>query len=213
MDLRFKHPFSALICGPSSSGKSFFVEKFLNNVELMCDTKFKEIIWCYAVWQPLYSRLSKKNICKFHEGLPNIDTIVPAERGEPHARLLIVDDLMREADSSVVDIFTKFSHHKNISVIFISQNLFFQGKGARDISLNASYIVCFKQPRDMSQFFHLCRQVYPKCPLFLQEAYFDATARPHSYLLLDLKQNTDDSLRFRTNIFPSENLTIYQPKT
>lgn len=211
MDLRWKHPYCALICGPSGSGKSFFVEEFINHVNEVCDTQYKDIIWCYGMWQPLYTRLLEGNKCTFIEGLPKLDKIISSEELEPLPRLIIIDDLMRESDASVTDLFTKGSHHKNLSVIFISQNLFYQGKGSRDMSLNSNYIVCFKNPRDQSQFLHLARQVYPKFPLFLQEAYFDATKRPHGYLLLDLKQSTDDSLRFRTNIFPNEKMTIYQP--
>ena len=42
-----------------------------------------------------------------------------------------------------------------------------------------------------------------KCnPKALYEAYLEATKQPHGYVLLDLPQNTDNLLRFRTNIFP-----------
>ncbi|XP_011859145.1 PREDICTED: uncharacterized protein LOC105556661 [Vollenhovia emeryi] len=121
-------------------------------------------------------------------------------------KLLIIDDLMRESSSSdaIVDLITKGSHHKNLSVILISQNLFHQGRGQRDISLNANYIVVFKNPRDRAQIRHLARQVSPDDPKFLEEAYYDATSRPHGYLLLDLKQSTPDEYRFRTCIFPDD---------
>ena len=51
--------------------------------------------------------------------------------------LMILDDLMRETNASIVDIFTKGSHHRQISVFYITQNLFHQGRGQRDISLKA----------------------------------------------------------------------------
>lgn len=45
------------------------------------------------------------------------------------------------------------------------------------------------------------------------EAYNDAVKRTYGYLLVDLKPNTDDSLRLRTNIFPDEAPQIvYVPK-
>ncbi|CAH0403841.1 unnamed protein product [Chilo suppressalis] len=99
---------------------------------------------------------------------------------------------------------TKGSHHRNLSVIFITQNLFHQGKGQRDISLNANYIVIFKNPRYRSQIQHLARQVCPENTRFFQEIYYDATAQPHGYLLLDLKQSTPENCRFRTCIFPED---------
>ena len=37
----------------------------------------------------------------------------------------------RKEDADIAKIFTKGSHHKNISVLFLSQNLFLQGKQIR----------------------------------------------------------------------------------
>jgi len=36
--------------------------------------------------------------------------------------LLIIDDLVHETDERVANIFTKGSHHRNISVVYIVQN-------------------------------------------------------------------------------------------
>jgi hypothetical protein len=77
-----------------------------------------------------------------HEGL--LETLP----SDGKIRLVIVDDLLMEADSRVVDLFTKGSHHRNISFLFITQNLFHQKDGSRDISLNADYMIIFKNPRD-----------------------------------------------------------------
>jgi hypothetical protein len=69
--------------------------------------------------------------------------------------LIILDDLINDAYSKCVcDLFTKGSHHRNISVILITQNLFYQSKYCRGISLNAKYIV-LKNVRDMNQLLHL----------------------------------------------------------
>ena len=46
--------------------------------------------------------------------------------------------------------------------------------------------------------------MYPDDSLGLYNAYLDATHRPLEYLILDLTQDTNDGLRFRTNIFPEE---------
>lgn len=196
MDPRWKHPFSAIISGPSSSGKTQFVVKFINNLQSMSDTPFKEIIWHYGVYKP-------KNLnvpVSFKEGLPDFEQ-------SDLPKLLIIDDMMMcKDDGKIVDLFTRGCHHGNASVFFITQNLFHQGKDQRDISLNAHYIVCFKNPRDKAQIRHLAQQICPENPLFLREAYTDATLQPHGYLLLDLKQDTPDEYRFRTSIFPSDPL-------
>ena len=98
-------------------------------------------------------------------------------------------------------IFTKFSHHRNISIIYLSQNLFYKSKQNRTMSLNAHYLVIFKSPRDQNQLATLARQMYPGNSKFLIEAFKDATQQPYGYLLINLKSDTEERLRIRTNIF------------
>jgi hypothetical protein len=75
----------------------------------------------------------------------------------------VLDDLLNEAYSrEVYDLFTKGSHHRHISVILITQNVFHQGRFSRDISLNAKYLVVLKNVRDKNQFAYLAKQVYPE---------------------------------------------------
>jgi len=50
----------------------------------------------------------------------------------------------------------------------------------------------------------LARQVYPENSISLYNAYLNATERPYGYIGLDLSQDTNDHLRLRTNIFPSD---------
>ena len=57
----------------------------------------------------------------------------------------------------------------------------------------------------------LARQASAENSTSLYKAYLDATQRPHVYLILDLSQDKDDRLRFRTNILPTERTTIYCP--
>jgi hypothetical protein len=83
----------------------------------------------------------------------------------------------------------KGSHDRNISVILITQNLFQQGRYCRDISINAKYIVLLKNVRDENQFTHIARQVFPEDSVGMYKANLDATAKPQSYLLLDLSQD------------------------
>ena len=80
------------------------------------------------------------------------------------------------------------------------------------MSLNAHYMVLFKNPRDVSQFANLARQMYPKSSQFAVEAYRDATWEPYSYLLVDLRPEQDEELRLRTNIFPGETHYVYVPR-
>ena len=112
---------------------------------------------------------------------------------------------MDETDQRVASLFTKKSHHRNISVIYIAQNLFHRGKHHIIISLNAHYMVLFKNLTNVSQIMALAHQMYPRITQFFLEAFARATARPHGYMVIDIKQNTPDILRLRTLIFPVRN--------
>ena len=109
-------------------------------------------------------------------------------------------------------LFTKESHHHNLSVMFIVQNLFDKNKEIRTISLNSHYLVVFKNPRDASQITHLAKQMYPGKTKYVQEAFLDATNQPHGYLVFDLRQETPDHLRLRTDIFNANIQTVYIQK-
>jgi len=64
--------------------------------------------------------------------------------------------------TKVSELFSKGSHHRDISLILITQNLFHQGPSSRDIYLNRKYIVVFKNPRDKTQIVYLAQQLYPE---------------------------------------------------
>ena len=51
-------------------------------------------------------------------------------------------------DKNVLDLFTKYSHHHKITVIYLCEDLFPNGKFAKTISRNVHYIIAFKNPRD-----------------------------------------------------------------
>ena len=89
-------------------------------------------------------------------------------------------------------------------MILIKENLFDQGRYCRYISLNALSMVAMKNVRDKKQFMYLAHPLYPENSIGFYNPYLDATQRAHGYVILDLTQDTNDSLRFRTNIFPTE---------
>jgi len=204
MTLALKHPFTAIVAGPTSCGKTRFVFRVIDNATKMVTPSPSKIVYCYGEYQELFNRYPE---VIFHQGLPSIDQFDGSE-----TTLLIVDDLMMETNETVANLFTRGSHHRNVSIMFLAQNLFPKNKFARTISLNAHYMILFKNPRDASQFANLARQMYPKSSKFAVEAYKDATREPYSYLLLDLTPEQDEDLRLRTNIFPGEKHYVYVSK-
>lgn len=210
MDPRWVHPFTCVIAGPTGCGKTHFVTRFLKNLpHLVSPSAPERIVWAYGEWQTTYDQLRASLPVDFVEGIPDLtrfDSTKPS--------LLVLDDLMAEADERVTQLFTKGSHHRSVSVMYLVQNLFDKNKEHRTISLNAQYLVIFKNPRDKQQINHLAKQMYPGHIHFVQEAFEDATQDPHGYLLVDLKQDTPESMRLRTYIIPdtTDHLqTVYLP--
>lgn len=195
MDVRLQHPYTCLVAGPTSCGKTQFVKKVIEEGEHVVNGSAEKIIWLYGEYQPAYMELSSKfPHILFIEGIPeNLNEYI-----DPKFRnLIVIDDLMSEtgSDKKITNLFTKGSHHRNLSVILLLQNLFYNGKESRTISLNAHYIVLFKNPRDNTIVTSLAKQMYPGKVKFLQEAFRDATKLPYHYLFLDLKPYTDEKFR------------------
>jgi len=214
-----QHPFTCIVSGPTQSGKTEWVLRLIENHKSMIEPSIQHIIFCYAEYQPKFEYLAKTiSVVKFtlHQGTPSremIDGLSSAER-----KLLILDDLMEDAqqDDFIVELFTRGSHHRNPSILLITQNLFTKGRHQRTISLNANYLVIMKNPRDRSQITYLARQIFPGKWRQIQDAYDAATARAHGYLFIDLTQNMDDRFRLRTNIFDEKRqggkCVIFVPK-
>ena len=195
------HPFTSICVGPSGAGKTQFVLKLIENIDRMISPNIDEIIWGYTQWQDSYLKPPQ---VQFYQGIPKLEK-------SNNYRLLVIDDQMDYADI-VSSIFTKESHHKNVSVIYIVQNLFYAHKDMRTVHLNCHYLIMFKSPRDMSSVSVLAKQMFPGKARFLRSVFADATQLPHSYLLIDFKQSTPDHLRLRTNIFPFETMYVYVKK-
>jgi hypothetical protein len=198
-DPRLLHPFTAMVCGPTQCGKTRFVMQLIRNANFIYPPP-ERIIWCFGCYQDEYRNT---DCIEFVEGIPCFDIL------DGRRTLLIIDDLMSETDDRVTKLFTKGSHHKNASVVYISQNVFNKGKENRNISLNTHYLVLFKNPRDSAQIAHLGRQIFPERVKYFREAFADATSRPYGYLLVDLKTTTPDDLRLRTDIFPDKDTIVY----
>jgi len=204
---KFQHPCSIILSGVSMSGKSTFAKNLIQNLSMFSEIP-KRVLYSYSEDQPLYEQMNHHNI-SFVKGL---DFNMECTDNEP--TLLIVDDQMAESgkDNMIRNLFTKGVHHKNISLLYITQNLYHQGKYSRDMRLNAHYLIIFKSPTFVSQVQHLNRQLFPSHPRFLVEAYKNATITPYSYLFINLHPHCEDELRVRSGILPSENEIIYTPK-
>ena len=138
-DLYLDHPFTMVVAGPTGSGKTSWIKKIIENAPIVSKPPPERIIYFYGEYQPLITQL--KNVT-FIQGIS--EEIISHLFGEN--AWIIIDDLMNESSNSLLisELFTKGSHHRNLSVILILQNFFQQGRQMRNITLNSQYIVLFK---------------------------------------------------------------------
>lgn len=132
------------------------------------------------------------------------DSINPNRRN-----LWILDDNIFLTNEKILsELFTNISHHKNITVILLLQNLYPKGTYSRDISINTTYIVLMKNPRETSQVKRLSHQ--RDGTDFIFDSYiYETEDNPYKYLLVDYDQETPNKIRVRTNIFPGEEMITY----
>jgi len=198
--LKFKHPFTTVVAGPSSCGKTSFVRNVLRFFK--CTTTIEKenikVLWCYGQWQSGYSKDVSDHVhVEYHEGIPSIETL---ESVKPD--VIVLDDLMFEvaSDHRVAKLFTMFSHHNNISVFFVTQNLTLKGRGIIEINRNTMYIVLFKNARDGHAVSTVGNQVMRENKRHFTDSFTDATSCPYGYLLVDCHPTTPREFTLKTNV-------------
>ena len=163
----------------------------------MVDPPFQKTIWAYGEWQPAYENMTGVHFVK---GLN--EDVVKRENLNGHS-CLVIDDLSDEIDAKLLGaLFTKISHHRNLSIIFLLNNIFYKGVSTmRLVSLNTHYLVLFKTPRDQDSINTIARQMFGKDYKIMAEAYRDATKEKYGYLIVDSKPDSPEAIRLRTAVF------------
>ena len=124
MSCKLHHPFTAVVAGPTGSGKSEWVLRLIDHANEMIQPPPSRIWYCYGEFQSTFIRQ-----IHFHEGLPDMSDAV---FDGTESTLLILDDLMSETNQLVANVFTKISHHRNVSVVYLTQK-FVRQKQIREI--------------------------------------------------------------------------------
>jgi len=157
----------------------------------------------------------ERNVPNFtlNQGIPSVSQIDEFTADRKH-KIIVIDDLMKQViqNEDMELLFTQGCHHRHISVLFLTQNLYAQGKSARSISLNTWYVVLFKNVRGTSQISTLGQQCFPGQKGMLTEVYEDCMKEDFGYLFLDFSPRGDPKYRMRYRIFPGEDPLVYLPK-
>jgi hypothetical protein len=208
----FRAPTNVGVFGCTQAGKSTFIYKLLKQSKDLFSTPPKWILYCYGVLpgnsQDLIEQIEGLTM---HEGLPSNDLIDEMTVNKQHG-IVVLDDLISAVVKSPIgeSLFIMGSHHKNMTVILVSQNIFYQGKVARTISLNMHYLVLFRNLRDKRQIKCLAQQIYPGQVSEFMLAYNDVHKTAFNYLIIDLHPHSEEEYRLRTRIFNEELPVIYK---
>ena len=118
-------PFACFVVGCTGSGKSVTVLKWLKNSEKVFKTKFTKIFYFYgSTYQSIFKHPKLSHIT-FTNDLKILDKLIQKTQ-KPPGILIILDDLMDVTGESKIiqNLYTRGSHHLNISIINIVQNIF-----------------------------------------------------------------------------------------
>lgn len=213
-DITFKLPFNAIVAGSSGSGKTTWVRNVLAIKHRIFSTNPRKVFWFYAVHQPIYLQMKREGII---DELIDVNNNVPtyeslSDMVSPYkdrgGSIVVFDDCLTLLTKEFENIFCRLSHHQNIGIFFMTQNLLYQNQSYRTMSLNTHYFIVMKTDRALAQIGILGKQICPENIKFIIQAFIAATRKPYSYLVIDIKPETKTEIRLRYNIFPHEFPTV-----
>jgi len=185
------------------------VVELLQRIHTHMQPSPQRIIWLYKRWQPLYDVIRTTVVprVEFIKGVP-LNLEKDDFLNTDVRNLIVLDDMATDAskDSRITDLFTEGSHHRNLSVIALNQNLYFSKDPTQ--RRNCHYLILFNNAVDRQPVMTLARQMYPNNPRELLRHFEDAVGRPFGYLLVDLKPTTPETMRMRTDIFATPNSDV-----
>ena len=201
--MKFTCPTTICISGITQSGKTTFLKTLLKYKKQLMDPPPAKVLYCYGAWQAAFEDMK----VQFHRDLPSQEVVDKFADGTPC--MIVLDDLMDAVVKSeeIQRLFVRGSHHQNITVVYLNQNMFHQGKCSRSIQLNCHYIVLLKNPRDFSQIRLLGRQM--GLGKTLVEAYEDCMKEKYNYLVIDLSPHSSSDYKMFSHIFPGEDEVVY----
>lgn len=239
-DAQIKHNFTCLVAGPSGCGKSTFVKNLLMRQGDLIDVVFDYVIIVLGTearvntaLSSLSAELTPSSIVSIIELIEkNFDSKeemfaqfsrdlkyrLETERREGRKGCIVFDDLMSElAECGIlVDLFTKFSSHYSLSIIHITQNVFFKSRHAGDnvtIYRNTHVLVLFKNPMDNMVVSNVARRIAPTSSSKLNHMLNSIMDR-YRYVVIFGNLDRDGKIKYLSDIFsrdPVPHQKVFEP--
>ena len=189
-DVRFQHPCNIMVSSSSGSGKTTLVKNILSLRTQILTQDPEKVFLFYNNDQLIYDEMLREGLIDekidASNNFPTLDylttLVAPFKKGR--GSLVVFDDLISDLTEDFIKIICNMGHHEKTTIILLTQNLFFNHKVFRTLSLNMHYMFLMCNERDKQQVANLGRQVCPNNPNFLVQVYSAAASRPYEYLLL-----------------------------
>ena len=138
-DTKLEKPFRIQVGGGSGCGKTTLVKQLVDNNHF--SSPFDKIIYLY----PNYLVDSPIEFDQIVEYRSDLDDIAHYS-SLPKNSLIIIDDLMLECGKSddIMKLFSVVARKRELSIIFIVQNIYDTGRQFRNIRLNSTGFFLFK---------------------------------------------------------------------
>lgn len=208
-DLKIKVPSGIVVAGPTMSGKTTLVTRVVRKAKKLFSRPPRSIIYSYG--EP-----SNKLIPWFRKygaicipGFPSDELLNKVTK----PCLVIIDDLMKDVGEKYLsDLFTKKMHHRDLIVVFLTQNIF--EKHLIIARKNSQYMFLMKQKATSRDIKTIGQQLEDKgMSNYFYDAFKKATAKKHGYFFVDNHPQSEDELKYRTDVFPGEITTVFLPKS
>ena len=138
-DTKLEKPFRLIVGGGSGTGKTTFVKDLVDKNHF--SSPFEKIVYCYPDYLEEIP-VEFDQIVEYQPGLCGINYFTSL----PKNTLIICDDLMNECGNSndIMKLFSVIARKRNLSIIFLVQNIYDNSKQFRNIRLNATGFILFK---------------------------------------------------------------------
>ena len=228
--LPFTHPFVMTITGPTQCGKTMWINKLIENIDVMVVPTPDKALFLYTTFQPIYDEI-KKNVAeknetsslkeiKFIDCNNGIPTVADLRKNFGYQTLLILDDLMINAANAtnsgiaaenmknLNNFVCRDSHHHDMFVIFVCQDIGYKDGVLKTLRKNMHYHVVFVNHNDYSTFSIITHNKKISDGTF-KRVYDDIKEDKHGYVVFDGKNDSYGNCRIRTGVFPQDNTYVY----
>jgi len=186
MPIKFLANHNTIIFGQTGAGKTHFILDVIRHK--LIHPFPNKIYYMYKIRQPFMDEKRFKDIT-FIEGL-DFQQIHTSQ-----ASMLVIDDLVLSTNRDVAEVFILGSHHRQISIFFLTQNLFPNCDLFRLMSANSHYFVIFQNQRNFRQVMTLGRQIFVGRDIKrITEAYKRASSKPRGFIVLSFAPQLPNEL-------------------